>query len=49
MPPPTRRFRRLQPGCDPTVADMKRHLLPALRETAGAIERDLGAGAASRR
>jgi len=29
-----------------TVADMKRRLLPRLRETAAAIERDLGAGAA---
>jgi IclR family pca regulon transcriptional regulator len=28
-----------------TVADMKRRLLPRLRETAAAIERDLGAGA----
>jgi len=32
-----------------TVADMKRRLLPALRETARAIERDLAAGAASGR
>jgi IclR family pca regulon transcriptional regulator len=29
-----------------TVADMKRRLLPRLRDTAAAIERDLGAGAA---
>jgi IclR family transcriptional regulator, pca regulon regulatory protein len=32
-----------------TVPDMKRRLLPPLRETAAAIERDLGAGAAADR
>jgi len=31
-----------------TVADMKRRLLPSLRETAAAIERDVGAGASRR-
>jgi IclR family pca regulon transcriptional regulator len=32
-----------------TVPDMKRRLLPPLRETAAAIERDLGGAAAARR